>query len=96
MRNYCSRATNPINHERNEDRRGIHETPRTHEPIRKVEWYRFSGSCAAGMSRSSADTALFTLFTLPSPLDTITIDVSLRLLQSHQSSWLHCWTGPRD
>ena len=36
------------------------------------------------MSRSSADTA-HPPFTLPPPLDTITIDASARLLQRHQS-----------
>ena len=46
-----------------------------------------------GMSRSSAETVLFPLFTLPSPPDTITIDVAPRLLQRHQSSWLHAEPG---
>ena len=45
------------------------------------------------MSRSSAETVLFPLFTLPSPPDTITIYVVPRLLQRHPFSWLHCRIG---
>jgi hypothetical protein len=40
-----------------------------------------------------ADAALSQLFTLPSSLDTITIDASTGLQHRRQFSWLHSLTG---